>query len=292
MYGVCNTNGFTDQNCPYDGPGITLNDTEAEEILLRRCPDFFSDPSTPVCCAPDQVRTLENSIQMAEGIFGRCQTCLKNLMKGICGVACDPDQDKYLEILELRNSSVFRDKVYVNRLEYRMDEQYMQSVYDTCKQVIHPSSGRLAMELACGTEASKCTPEQLYFYMGDPGANPLVPFKIEYVMSENASIRFSSETKECHEAYEDSYACSCVDCAESCPISEPPTPDSLGFLIFNLNGTTFIIAIVIGCLGLVALILGSLSGDYGLSDLPKFLGGFDAVDDVLVRFFRWWGRRE
>lgn len=43
MYDVCNTNGFTDQNCPYDGPPIALNDAEAEEILLRRCTDFFHD---------------------------------------------------------------------------------------------------------------------------------------------------------------------------------------------------------------------------------------------------------
>jgi hypothetical protein len=43
MYDVCNTNGFVDQNCPYDGPGIPLNNPEAEKILQKLCPDFFSD---------------------------------------------------------------------------------------------------------------------------------------------------------------------------------------------------------------------------------------------------------
>lgn len=291
MYDVCNTNGFIDQNCPYDGVGISLGgDEEAEEILLRRCPDFFTDPNTPVCCAPNQVRTMESSIQMAEGIFGRCQTCLKNMMKGICGVACDPNQDKYLTILETRNSSVFQGKEFVHRLEYRMDPKYMEEVYETCKEVIHPASGRQAMELACGTDASKCTYEQLYFYMGDPGANPLVPFKIEYVPSTDPD-RFESETKECHEAYEGSYACSCVDCAASCPLAEPPAPEDPGYLIFDLNGATFIAAVIIGSLGVIALIFGS-AASYTLSDLPKAFGGFDGMDKILSKFFGWWGRSE
>lgn len=43
MYDVCNSNGITDQNCKYDGPGKPLNNTEAAEILRRRCVDFFTD---------------------------------------------------------------------------------------------------------------------------------------------------------------------------------------------------------------------------------------------------------
>jgi hypothetical protein len=43
MYGVCGNRGIHDLNCVYDGPGMTLNDTEAENILLRRCPDIFKD---------------------------------------------------------------------------------------------------------------------------------------------------------------------------------------------------------------------------------------------------------
>lgn len=43
MYGVCGNRGIHDLNCVYNGPGLTLNDTEAESILLRRCPDIFKD---------------------------------------------------------------------------------------------------------------------------------------------------------------------------------------------------------------------------------------------------------
>lgn len=292
MYDVCNTNGFTDQNCPYDGPGFVLNDEAAEEILLRRCPDFFSDVNTPVCCTPNQVQTMENSIQMAEGIFGRCQTCLKNLMKSICGLACDPEQDKYLTVTENRFSNIF-NKNYTFSVDYRIDVEYTTNAYESCKQVVHPSSGRQAMELACGTEASKCNPDKWFFYMGDPPINPLVPFKINYVNSDDVDARFTAETKRCEEAYEGSYACSCVDCANSCPLADPPLPDDPGFVIFDLNGTTFIIALAIGSFGVIALLFGSIVlNSYTLGDLPKFMGGFEDADKWISKFFGWWGRSE
>jgi Niemann-Pick C1 protein len=211
-------------------------------------------------------------------------------MKGICGIACDPNQDKYLSILEVKDSAVFPGKQYASKVEYRIDLNYTTNVYESCKQVVHPSSGRQAMELACGTEASKCNPDQWYFYMGDPAANPLVPFKIEYVNSEEPERRFTSETKNCDEAYDGSYACSCVDCAQSCPNAAPPEADDSGYMIFDLNGTTFIIAIVVGSLGIIALVF--LSTNVSFRDLPPFFGGFQEMDIWLTRFFRWWGRSE
>lgn len=290
MYDVCNSNGYTDQNCISNGTAYALNDEEAEEILLRRCPDFYTDPSVEVCCTPGQVLTMENSIQMAEGIFGRCQTCLKNLMKSICGLACDPNQSNYVSILETVTIPIF-ETTYVSSVEYRIDLDYKQRTYDSCKEVIHPASGKQAMELACGTEASQCTPDRWFYYMGDPPTNPLVPFKIEYVNSDDSSIRFEAETKKCEEAYDGSYACSCVDCAETCPLAEPPLADDPGYLLFNLNGTTFIIAIVIGSFGVIAIIFAStVLGRYSMDQLPQFLGGFEDVDKWLSKFFRWWGR--
>lgn len=176
----------------------------------------------------------------------------------------------------------------MNKVEYRIDLNYTTKVYESCKEVIHPSSGRQAMDLACGTDASKCNPDQWYFYMGDPAANPLVPFKIEYVNSDDPDRRFTSETKKCNEAYDGSYACSCVDCAQSCPNAAPPEPEDPGYRIFDLNGTTFIIAIVVGSLGIVILFF--LGRNVTFKDLPRYLGGFEGTNIWLTKFFRWWGR--
>lgn len=43
MYDVCNTNGISDQNCPFDGAPHVLSDAVAERILSQRCGDFFTE---------------------------------------------------------------------------------------------------------------------------------------------------------------------------------------------------------------------------------------------------------
>lgn len=226
---------------------------------------------------------------MAEGIFGRCRTCMKNLLKAICAVACDPEQDAYLNIIEKEVNPNGRE--YVTHLEFRMDPQYKRNVFDSCKYVIHPASGRLALELACGTDISKCDPDQLFFYMGDPVGNPLVPFRLDYTNSDNSSIRFESETKECNEPYENDFACSCVDCEKSCPNTDPPTAEEEGFKVGELNGTTFIVAMVVGGLSLIFIVLVSIF-KIEFSDLPSCFGGFPGFNDGIAKFFKWIGTSE
>lgn len=43
MYDVCSRRGQHDLNCVVDHEGIVLNDAEAEEIMERRCTDFYSN---------------------------------------------------------------------------------------------------------------------------------------------------------------------------------------------------------------------------------------------------------
>lgn len=47
----------------------------------------------------------------------------------------------------------------------------------------------------------------------------------------------------------ETYACSCIDCELSCSLDLFPETEA-GFLIINLNGYTFIIAIVLFVIGL------------------------------------------
>lgn len=236
---------------------------------------------------------MGSSILSAEGIFGRCRTCMKNLLKAICGVGCDPAQDKYLRVLEKFPSTMVAGEEYANHIEFRMDPAYKKNVYDSCKNVIHPASGRLALELACGTDISKCNPDQLFFYMGDPVKNPLVPFKLDYNNIDDPDTRFpdpetTSATRECSEAYPNDYACSCVDCELSCPAKEPPTLEDEGFRIGNLNGVTFIVAVSIGGVGLILIIFGSFF-IAKCAELPQFFGGFSGFNDGLSEFFKWIG---
>lgn len=214
---------------------------------------------------------------------------MSNLLKAICAVACDPEQDKYLNIIE---TGVNQGKEYVNYLEFRMDPEYKKGVYESCQNVIHPASGRLALELACGTDISKCNPDQLFFYMGDPIGNPLVPFKLDYTSVDDPAIRFESETKKCSEAYEGDYACSCVDCELSCPSTEPPiSSEDESFMIGNLNGIAFVVAMTVGGISLVLIIFGSIF-NVKFSNLPSGCGGVSGFNEGISEFFKWIGTSE
>jgi Niemann-Pick C1 protein len=263
-----------------------LTDDRAVEIMKRRCFDFYKDAGDPVCCTNGQVLKMEQEVQMAEGVFGRCQTCLNNMLKSICALACAPDQSKYIVPTVSRN---FLGVDYVSEVEFRIDGQFMAGVFNSCIETVVPSSGRLAMDLACGSFGAKdCTPERWYRFLGQPSLNPLVPFKIDYTVSDNPAERYESETKECHDSYEDFYPCACVDCSGSCPVGDPPQADDRGLVILELNGVTFILALLFGAFGVFGVVLGTVAGR-NTPRLPAWIGGVDSFHDVSKRFFTKWG---
>lgn len=92
----------------------------------------------------------------------------------------------------------------------------------------------------------------------------------------------------CNEAFEGFYECSCVDCPYSCPDTDPPLPEDLGFRIMGLNGITFIMSLIFGVLGIIVVFIGHF-GNKNITELPKFFGGFDNVTDAITRTFKWWG---
>jgi Niemann-Pick C1 protein len=232
---------------------------------------------------------MESNVQMAEGIFGRCQTCLNNMLKSICALACAPDQSKYIVPTIATN---FLGVEYVSEVEFMMDETHINGVFNSCIEVINPASGRLALDLACGSYGAKdCSPERWYYFLGEPAVNPLVPFRIKYTLSDDSDARFESETKGCDEAYDNFYSCSCVDCSASCPVGEPPLAGDDGLVIFSLNGITFIVAVVIGGMGLLVVVAGTvLRNSVSLPSFPSWVGGFDSFHSGLKSFFTKWGR--
>lgn len=42
------------------------------------------------------IKVMASKIALAAGIFGRCDTCLRNLYKQICALNCSPKQSEFL----------------------------------------------------------------------------------------------------------------------------------------------------------------------------------------------------
>lgn len=57
---------------------------------------LYIDSDSLLCCDSDQIIRMEDGFQQADGIFGRCQTCIKNMQKSICSFTCAPDQSRFM----------------------------------------------------------------------------------------------------------------------------------------------------------------------------------------------------
>lgn len=58
---------------------------------------FFSSlASDLLCCDSEMIRIMETNFVIASGLFGRCETCMKNFRKSICAMNCSPKQSQFL----------------------------------------------------------------------------------------------------------------------------------------------------------------------------------------------------
>jgi len=70
---------------------------------------------------------------------------------------------------------------YIDEIDIYITDDYLSGAYNSCKHVIYPSTGQLALDLMCGEwGASKCSPTRWFGSMGDSN-NPFVPFQINYL---------------------------------------------------------------------------------------------------------------
>ncbi|KAG6801155.1 NPC intracellular cholesterol transporter 1 1b [Apis mellifera caucasica] len=289
--------GFTEfgvsRTCASNDPPEPI-DPQSNSNLREKCPHYFEGKDSPeLCCDADNVKTLIENLNMAESIFGRCPTCLKNVYKLLCDLVCSPEQSKFLRVTKTGNNYTTESgkrKEYVEEIEVYVEEEYMNKTYDSCKYVVMPQSGKLAMDLACGIyDASTCTPKLWYEYQGNPDQNIFVSFRMLFITelsSKNQSMKlWNASVKKCNEIYEGSSSCSCVDCPTSCPVVEIQKQND-GFLIFELNGYGIVTAIAI-----VALIL-----IFGIAYIINMTGFYSSVNHFLSSgkifqiFFTVWGK--
>ncbi|XP_016843552.1 NPC intracellular cholesterol transporter 1 homolog 1b [Nasonia vitripennis] len=221
-YGQC---GFSEnnrvRNCLDETSAQPIDDEAAKAIFRKRCPHFYEktdDP--PTCCDAEQISTMADNMNMAEQVFGRCSTCLRNLFRSICDFTCAADQSRFMNATKIVNDN------WIESIEIFLDEAYANATYESCKNIVNPTSGTLTMDMAC-KGAKKCNPRRWFDLMGDDEAMPFVPFKMNYAFKvEELESEFITEplkppTKPCNEPYDEkSLACSCVDCPVACKPSD------------------------------------------------------------------------
>ncbi|XP_034489627.1 NPC intracellular cholesterol transporter 1 homolog 1b [Drosophila innubila] len=268
-YGQSHFIGEHAQNLAYSGPALALNDAEAEAVFAKRCPTLYAeykglngDAELVLCCDAKQIFTMDGGLTQADGVYSRCPTCTKNMAQSVCAMTCAKNHSLFLTpYLELNPAGVD----FVEHIDYRIEDETVQRIYNSCSSIQHPQTGRPAMDLGCGPyNARTCNYRRWYHFMGDPESD-YVPFGINYMWSEDATegsdqIYLKLHPLDCGQSYEGNYACACIDCEESCPLTDPPTGHEDPWQIAGLYGITFIVALVVGLI-ISAFICWGATGD-------------------------------
>ncbi|KAF2904777.1 hypothetical protein ILUMI_01402 [Ignelater luminosus] len=258
MYGVCNTNtAGMSQNC-YNNGGEkpkSLNKTDpnykkAQEELLRHCPELLEKSDEPkLCCDVQQVMIFaENMDKMS--MFQRCPSCIRNLKSHLCQMTCSENQFNYMD------NFVVSEELgrYILETDVYLSEEYMENTLESCRYVAMPSTGGLVMDTTCdGGTASDCTPQQFFDFFGF--ASGMAPFNIYFKPTNSSRPSIDPKTVGCNETYdENTLACSCVDCPLSCLTDDFKGPEE-GYQILDLNGYTFISAIVLFLVSALSVVI-------------------------------------
>lgn len=218
--------------------------------------------------------TIDAKFKGAELFYGRCPTCTQNMLKSICAVTCSPEQDRFISV-----STMTEDSECATSVDFRLDPEYMSKTFDSCKGVNSPLSGGLVIENACDDGNSfTCTPKKWYKYMGNYDA-----FKISYVSESDREKRFEYPAKRCNESYDNSYACSCVDCQMTCDRADIPRGEIKGQY---MRRTTYILLVIVTFTCIIPGILFFMSkSTVGTSK------GIVSVDAFPRKFFAKWGEK-
>lgn len=234
-----------------------------------------------LCCDSAQIITMDQGMSQADGVFSRCPTCMLNMGLSICSMTCAKNHSLFLTpYYDVNGANV----TYVERIDYRVEDSFVEKVYNTCKDIQHSQTGRPAMDLACAPyNARNCDHRKWFNFMGDVEINEYVPFPIKYIFldEESDEERLDLFPLECSQAYENSYACACIDCADSCPLTETPLAPEDAFRLVGLYGIAVFVGIVV-----VIFVFEKLRSKLNISGC---FAGFGCADRWLYKGFRSWG---
>lgn len=265
MRGTCAVVGGFDKPCPVYDDAIPITQgllpeeaDEVRDILAHRCPSLAYDDDgnlkphneTHTCCTAAQIREMSESLLIAEGVLGRCPTCLRNFARQICEMNCSPDQSRYVFVEEAIASD---GEPYVDVINYRVFGQFMDDAHASCRDVILPQTGVQAIMVMCGS-ATECDADAWFGFTGDMSTNPLAPVQVNFLRWNTTEDSMNADAPPCNETVGDDWPCSCVDCFANCPLgNEPIIPDictvigvhcagfSVAIVFFVITVTVFII---------------------------------------------------
>lgn len=282
--------------------------TGAQLTLLQRiCPRLYNgDNNTFACCSADQLVSLEKSMSITKALLTRCPACADNFASLHCHNTCSPNQSLFINVTRVAERDDGQRPAVV-AYEAFYQRSFAEKAYESCSRVRIPAAASLAVGTMCGVYGSAlCNAQRWLNFQGDTG-NGLAPLDITFHLLEPGQALpdgmqpLNGEITPCNETQgADLAACSCQDCAASCPVIPQPPALSPSFYMGKMPGWLALIIIFTLVFVLLTAILvrlrvvsnrnkGKTTGPQEAPNLPqkrKF-----SPHTVLGRFFQSWGTR-
>ncbi|XP_067857648.1 NPC1-like intracellular cholesterol transporter 1 [Heptranchias perlo] len=247
--------------CLYNGPAYKLSGQHLS-MLKSVCPMLYTgDQNTHACCSFKQLDMLEKSLLFSKPVLSRCPSCLQNFINLYCQNTCSPNQSLHINVTRTFNANV-SGTILEAVLEYQCyyTRLFADGAFNSCKNVRLPATGGFAISAMCGKYgATLCNTERWLGFQGD-SSNGLAPLDIDFILVGNRTstgsgiVPYNGTFWKCNQSpVSNGQACSCLDCAESCPKIPAPNPPPGPWKIDQMDGI-LVICIIAFC-SMVALVV-------------------------------------
>uniref|UniRef100_A0A667FW60 NPC1 like intracellular cholesterol transporter 1 n=1 Tax=Lynx canadensis TaxID=61383 RepID=A0A667FW60_LYNCA len=274
-------------------------------LLRRICPRLYAGPDTTyACCSAKQLVSLEASLAVTKALLARCPACTDNFVSLHCHNTCSPNQSLFVNVTRVARRGDGRPPAVV-AYEAFYQSSFARRTYDSCSRVRVPAAATLAVGTMCGVYGSAlCNAQRWLNFQGDTG-NGLAPLDITFYLLEPGQTPGSGvqllngEVAPCNESQADgAAACSCQDCAASCPaIARPQALDATFYMGRMAGGLALVITLCSAFAVLTAFLVGPrLASRWGKGKMRDPTVGTSLSDklslsthSLLSRCFQGWG---
>ncbi|KAL1742428.1 patched family-domain-containing protein [Schizophyllum fasciatum] len=238
--------------CPYDGPAIEPEDSEARKLLVDVCGAEFAEG--PTCCTSGQVESLRDNFATVDNIISSCPACRNNFHSFFCSFTCSPNQATFVNITSTQTSGT--GETAVKSLDFFVEkERYAQGFFDSCKSVQVGATNGYAMDLIGGGAKDY---KAFLKFLGDE-KDIGSPFQINFPADTPSEFAAYNVTPRNCADNDLASRCTCIDCPDICPVRPPIDPPGAGPTchVGAISCLTFILILTYG-LAIVGFFFGYL----------------------------------
>lgn len=231
-------------------------------LLRRVCPRLYAGPTaTYACCSRKQLVSLQSSMAITKALLTRCPACSDNFVSLHCHNTCSPDQSAFINVTRVAERKDGQPPAVV-AYEAFYQRSFAEETYASCSRVRIPAAGSLAVGAMCGVYGSAlCNAQRWLNYQGDTG-NGLAPLDITFHLWEPGQAPggvmqpLAANVTRCNESQGDgAAACSCQDCAASCPAIAQPQALDATFRLGRMAGGLALVIILVSVFAVLATAL-------------------------------------